>query len=227
MAAKDQGNWYSNGILKIGDQTIDFLNDTIKVLVVNESHTFDHTHTIVNNVVTNEVSGTGYERKTLTSKAIENTSNQSVSSITRSGSTATVTTAAAHMAKAGDIIFIDEADQAEYNGYHEVTAVTSSTEFTYEVSGTPATPATGTIVYNALQTLFKAADLTYTEIDTDPDKLANAIIYKEVTDDTDSLVINQPKNPTIETIGTNIELRWPDGSSGVGVVARLKNSVLT
>lgn len=68
-----------------------------------------------------------------------------VSSITRSSSTATVTTSAAHGLTTGDYVTVSGADQSEYNVTAQVT-VTSTTVFTYTVSGTPATPATGTLV---------------------------------------------------------------------------------
>lgn len=69
----------------------------------------------------------GYNSKTLTS-------------ITRSGSTATATLTS-HGFSANRLVRIAGCDQAEYNGDFWVTSVTSST-FTFEVSGTPATPAT-------------------------------------------------------------------------------------
>ncbi len=67
-----------------------------------------------------------------------------VSSITRSGTTATVTTATAHGFSTGDVALIAGAAETEYNGEFVVT-VTGGTSFTYDVSGSPATPATGTI----------------------------------------------------------------------------------
>lgn len=67
-----------------------------------------------------------------------------VSSITRSGTTATVTTAAAHGFSTGDVALIAGAAETAYNGEFVVT-VTGSTSFTYDVTGSPATPATGTI----------------------------------------------------------------------------------
>jgi hypothetical protein len=67
-----------------------------------------------------------------------------VTSITRSGSTATVTTAAAHNLTSGTIVTHAGATQSEYNVAAAAT-VTGSTTYTYPVSGTPATPATGTI----------------------------------------------------------------------------------
>lgn len=69
----------------------------------------------------------------------------SLTGITRSGSTATATSAGVHGLVVGDHVFINGADQAEYNGLHAVTAVPTSTTFEYTVSGTPATPATGTL----------------------------------------------------------------------------------
>lgn len=69
-----------------------------------------------------------------------------VTSITRSSTTATCTHAGAttFYLKTGDYVTISGAAEAEYNGKFQIT-VTSSTTFTYTVSGTPATPATGTV----------------------------------------------------------------------------------
>ena len=67
-----------------------------------------------------------------------------VTSITRAGAVATVTTAAAHGFVTGDFVTHAGAVQAEYVGEFQVT-VTSPTVYTFAVSGTPATPATGTI----------------------------------------------------------------------------------
>lgn len=69
----------------------------------------------------------------------------SVSSITLDGDIATVTTTTAHGLSDGDPVQIGDADQAEYNSVFNATYV-SSTVFTVKVTGSPATPATGTIV---------------------------------------------------------------------------------
>lgn len=69
----------------------------------------------------------------------------SVLSITRSGTTATVTFADDHGLASGNTPVISGVDQTEYNGTKTIT-VLSSTTLSYEVSGSPATPATGTIV---------------------------------------------------------------------------------
>lgn len=63
--------------------------------------------------------------------------------ITRVSTTATAT-CVAHGFSTGDQIKIEGATQTEYNGVHEITVLTVDT-FTFTVSGTPATPATGTI----------------------------------------------------------------------------------
>jgi len=65
-----------------------------------------------------------------------------ITSITRSGSTATVTTTAAHGFSTGDLIMVRNVDQPEYTGIYTIT-VTGASTFTYTVSGTPTTPATG------------------------------------------------------------------------------------
>jgi len=69
----------------------------------------------------------------------------SVTSVARSGSTATVTTPAAHGLVVGDFAQITGANEDEYNGAFEVLTVPTTTTFTYTVPGTPDTPATGTI----------------------------------------------------------------------------------
>jgi hypothetical protein len=68
-----------------------------------------------------------------------------VSSLTRSGSTATLTTSTPHGFLTGQKVVVSGATQANYNGAFTVT-VTSPTVFTYTVANNPATPATGTIL---------------------------------------------------------------------------------
>lgn len=67
----------------------------------------------------------------------------SVTSITRSGNTATVTRTG-HGFVSGQFVLHAGADQTEYNVEEVVTVIDANT-YTYPVSGTPATPATGTI----------------------------------------------------------------------------------
>jgi uncharacterized phage protein gp47/JayE len=70
--------------------------------------------------------------------------NAPISSLTRAGAIATAVTAAPHSIATGMSVEITGADQSEYNGVVLVT-VLSPTSFTYAVSGTPVTPATGLI----------------------------------------------------------------------------------
>jgi len=65
-------------------------------------------------------------------------------SITRSGAVATITLPAAVNWQSGSSVTVAGCDQAEYNGTHVIN-VTDATHCTFPVTGTPATPATGTI----------------------------------------------------------------------------------
>lgn len=70
-------------------------------------------------------------------------------SITRVGTIATVTTSEKHDLTYGfpgqENVLISGADQAEYNGSHELLSVDSRYQFTFKVTGSPASPATGTM----------------------------------------------------------------------------------
>jgi hypothetical protein len=77
---------------------------------------------------------------------VENAYSGSVTSITRSGGTAHVTTAANHGYVSGDEISHRGAVQPEYN-VSEVITVIDANEYEYPVSGAPATPATGAIFH--------------------------------------------------------------------------------
>lgn len=73
-----------------------------------------------------------------------------VSSITRSAGTATVTTATAHGLNSNSWVVIAGADQYDYNIVGQITSTGANT-FTYAVSNTPASPATGTITARPVQ----------------------------------------------------------------------------
>lgn len=68
-----------------------------------------------------------------------------VVSITRSGNTATLTTTNNHGLASNVAPDIAGANQTEYNGTGLEIQVTALNKFTYSVSGSPTTPATGTI----------------------------------------------------------------------------------
>ena len=74
----------------------------------------------------------------------------SVSSLTRSGSTATAAVKN-HGIGVGFSIAVSGAVQTEYNGTFTVVSVPDVDTLTYTVSGTPATPATGTILVAGIQ----------------------------------------------------------------------------
>jgi type IV pilus assembly protein PilY1 len=83
----------------------------------------------------------------------------SVSGLTRSGTTATATTSAAHGFTTGQSVTISGADQTEYNGLFTAT-VTSTTQFTFTVVEGPTSPAAGTISLSRPATQFDVASLT-------------------------------------------------------------------
>lgn len=69
---------------------------------------------------------------------------QSITSITRSGTTATATKTA-HGLRHRQMVTISGASQADYNGTFRITRIDANT-FSYTVANSPATPATGTIL---------------------------------------------------------------------------------
>lgn len=72
-----------------------------------------------------------------------------VTSIDRLGATATVTTVSNHNLATGIVIdSITGADQAEYNVTNAEITVINATQFSYQVTGAPTSPATGTIQAN-------------------------------------------------------------------------------
>lgn len=89
----------------------------------------------------------------------------SVASITRSSQTATATVTLGHGFHNHAYVVIAGASQSEYNGTYQIT-VTSPTVFTYTVSGSPATPATGTITaqlidYDTIRPFWGQSDMPY------------------------------------------------------------------
>jgi head-tail adaptor len=93
-----------------------------------------------------------------------------VSSLTRSGSTATVTTQEPHDFHTGDQVRHASADQAEYNVKARVT-VTSPKSYTFPVSGSPATPATGAVTATYASDALRGMDKHWRTLDTVPAKL--------------------------------------------------------
>lgn len=87
---------------------------------------------------------------------------QETVTITRSGSTATVSHTA-HGMDTNDYVDIKGANQPEYNGVQQITKI-GADSYSFTVSGTPATPATGTIdsTFVALYGLTNASGIVST-----------------------------------------------------------------
>lgn len=107
---------------------------------------------------TRYTSGNGIEYETTTGNSVI-LQTFSVSSIVRQGSTAVVTTLSEHQLATGQSITVAGADQSEYNGTFTIT-VTALNEFQYTITGTPATPATGTITYSTIYVTLEVRALT-------------------------------------------------------------------
>lgn len=83
----------------------------------------------------------------------------SVSSLTQSAGVATCTTSTDHGLADDDWVYIEGANETEYNGVVQVT-VTGSTTFTYTVDSGATSPATGTITATDQNKTFVTQDVT-------------------------------------------------------------------
>lgn len=99
------------------------------------------TTSIPNATAIQKADGTQYETQASTTISAQTIG---LSSLTRAGSIATATTSSNHNLATGVSVTIAGASQSEYNITATITVI-SNTEFTYTVSGSPASPATGTI----------------------------------------------------------------------------------
>lgn len=86
-----------------------------------------------------------------------------VSSVVRSGSTVTVTTVDDHGFGTGQDVQISGAVETEYNGTRPIVVV-SADVFTYTITTTPASPATGTILAAYNMTSVEARSVGYGQI---------------------------------------------------------------
>ncbi len=87
-----------------------------------------------------------YDWQGLFREAVYDLTQLSVTSITRTGNVATVTTASAHGLITGNVVQISGANQSEYNNTFSII-VTGASTFTVPIADTVTTPATGTITY--------------------------------------------------------------------------------
>lgn len=88
----------------------------------------------------------------------------SVVSITRSGTTATVTYTSTHDIINGDMVRISGCTQTEYNGWKYVTGYGVGT-FTFTVRDAPATPATGSPACQQIVPMFDLGDDSFAQFE--------------------------------------------------------------
>lgn len=83
----------------------------------------------------------------------------SVLSLTRVGSNVTAIASSPHGLSSGLNVLISGADQVEYNGLFNISVI-SDIEFSYSITGSPVTPATGSIIFSGD---FATVDVTSVE----------------------------------------------------------------
>lgn len=148
------------------------LNQFSATNLLNPANTFKltlHTSTWTPNNGTDEVfadatnelaTGFGYTAGgiALTGLALTLIPAQTISSITKSGQTATLTTGAAHGLASGAYVTISGATDALYNGTFPIT-VTGAATWTYTMTGTPGANATVVGTYGGVVKLTAAASV--------------------------------------------------------------------
>lgn len=102
----------------------------------------------------NKIGSFRYNDTTGAFEGVKAIAGQTISSITRVTTTATLTTATAHGLSTGNFVIVSGASPSAYNGEYAIT-VTSSTTFTYTMATTPGSSATtvGTYVYGLWGTI--------------------------------------------------------------------------
>lgn len=123
----------NNALSKIGQPPITALTDDVE-----RARLANRIFTVIRDSVLRDYDWNFALKRVALSRATK-----AVSSITRSSSTATVTITA-HGYSNDNFIKMAGATQTEYNGTFQISNVATNT-FDYTVTGTPATPATGTI----------------------------------------------------------------------------------
>lgn len=63
-------NIYTKGLLSLANGNVDYLTSNIAILLTDNTYAFNVAHEFVSDVSASEVSGTGYARKSLTSKTV-------------------------------------------------------------------------------------------------------------------------------------------------------------
>ncbi len=123
--------------------------------------------------------------------------NISVTSITRDGNVATVTTATPHNLEQCMFATISDADQSEYNIKARILIIDDTT-FAYIVQGTPTTPATGTILMQGSIPLGQV--ITFPIRDNDDNIIPSA---SEVATIKDKLIEIMPANTSVNDMIVN------------------------
>jgi hypothetical protein len=164
---------------------------------------------------------------------------KSVSTLTSAGGVATATITN-HGFRHGDTVVITGAAQAAYNGSHTI-ALLNANQFSYPVSGTPASPATGTITatsdQDAILTLVgdRASELFeratsrvfkartgLTEVLNGPGRRSLFLKYFPILALTSLTVDGQPVDPAAYVVHADLGMVqrtggsvWPEGTGNI------------
>lgn len=171
------------------------------------------------------VTGTGEVFKNTATFSLGVLGDKTIDSITRSGATVTATISGGHSYPLSSWVFIEGADQEEYNILAQLTAITATT-FDYELSGPlPISPATG---------IFEAKEATNFNAESVEGGEIQALQGALITIETAVLGVDRVENANDATLGrlieTDTEARTRRSSSlalqGGGTPEAIKAAVL-
>ena len=153
-----QKNYIEEKYLKkmlIERQTIDELRETGNVIGITQNEAtsaigYALIQGTIGKTITNGIQFTnGLNTYRVISDATISSNQQSIFSITRNGTIATVKTSSSHNLATGTILTISGANESNFNRIDISIIVIDNDEFTYIVDNIGVTTATGTILYNS------------------------------------------------------------------------------
>lgn len=167
---------------------------------------------------TNEVSGAGYTAGGLSlsgrNVVTATSASLTISGITRTGSVATATTAAAnHGLQVGEVVTISGATQSDYNITAVITGVPALNQFTYDVLNAPATPATGSPVYTYNEYVLDFTDPLWSSATITAD---SALIYNNTLAGKNAIAVL--KFASSSSTNGNFTVVLPAPTVGVGLI---------
>lgn len=175
---EEQASWFNVSRLAASQATGNLVITGVATTVVNINTEY---------VNTDGIAFTTDDQVTISVNAID------INQITSIGGVATVNTNTPHELSTGVSVTISAANETEYNGTFTITAIDSDT-FTYLITGSPASPATGTILGSATTAY---AAITSVDFTSDANLDANAELNLS------SPIAGVDSTSRLDTTGTN------------------------